>query len=203
VVLLPGGGQRAQREVLRELPAGVPAEGAGRPRLLLDPLRPQQPRQLPGRPRGTPPQVLRPPPSYLVKDKWRRINSVEYFKRGIEPKWEDPQNAKGGRFVFPVNKTQENREELYTNLVFFLLGEDYEHAGHVCGFRFISPKNNQSFYRVEIWVDFCDENMELLKHYQQLLTDLFKTLAFDSKSVRYLNNRAGDQPSKEGAKEAK
>jgi hypothetical protein len=73
----------------------------------------------------------------------------------------------------------------------------------VCGFRFISPKNNQSFYRVEIWVDFCDENMELLKHYQQLLTDLFKTLAFDSKSVRYLNNRAGDQPSKEGAKEAK
>jgi hypothetical protein len=64
----------------------------------------------------------------MVKDKWRRINSVEYFKEGIEPKWEDPKNEKGGRFVFPVNKPQENREEIYSNLVFYLLGEDFNHS---------------------------------------------------------------------------
>lgn len=126
--------------------------------------------------------------SYLVKDKWRRINSVEYFKKGIEPKWEDPKNEKGGRFVFSVNRTQENKDELYSNLVFYLLGEDFAHSEHINGFRFISPKNSQSFYRVEIWVDFSDADMELLKHFQDLLTGLFKALNFDSKSVRFLNN---------------
>ena len=58
-----------------------------------------------------------------MKEKWRRINSVEYFKKGIEPKWEDPRNEKGGRFVFPVPRTQENKDELYQQLVFFLLGD--------------------------------------------------------------------------------
>lgn len=77
--------------------------------------------------------------------------------------------------------------------MFFLLGEDFDHSEHICGFRFISPKNNQSFYRVEIWVDFNTDNMDLLKHYQTLLTDLFKTLNFDSKSVRFLNNKVESQ----------
>lgn len=135
-----------------------------------------------------------------MKDKWRRINSVEYFKKGIEPKWEDPKNEKGGRFVFSVNRTQDNKDELYSNLVFYLLGEDFAHSEHINGFRFISPKNSESFYRVEIWVDFNNTDMELLKHFQALLTDLFKMLHFDSKSVRFLNN-ASEQ--KEAAKETK
>lgn len=98
-----------------------------------------------------------------------------------------------------MSRNQENKDELYTNLVFFLLGEDFPHSEHICGFRFISPKNNQSFYRVEIWVDFANDNMDLLKHYQTLLTDLFKTLNFDSKSVRFLNNKVEPQ---EGHKES-
>jgi hypothetical protein len=74
--------------------------------------------------------------------------------------------------------------------VFYLLGEDFNYSEHINGFRFISPKNNQSFYRVEIWVDFADENTEILVHFQTLLTELFKTLNFDSKSVRFLNNKS-------------
>lgn len=99
-----------------------------------------------------------------------------------------------------MGRNQENKDDLYTNLVFYLLGEDFDHSQHINGFRFISPKNNQSFFRVEIWVDFCDEHMDLLKHFQSLLTELFKTLNFDSKSVRYLNNRV--EP-KEASKETK
>ena len=135
-----------------------------------------------------------------MKDRWRRINSVEYFKKGIEPKWEDPRNETGGRFVFSVGRSQENKDELYSNLVFYLLGEDFPHSEHINGFRFISPKNSQSFYRVEIWVAFNDGDMQLLKHYQNLLTDLFKTLSFDSRSVRFLNNRT-DPKEKEARKE--
>ena len=101
--------------------------------------------------------------------------------------------------MFSVNRSQENKDDLYSNLVFFLLGEDFDHSQHICGFRFISPKNSQSFFRVEIWVDFPDEKLDMLKHYQHLLTELFKTLNFDSKSVKFLNNRSDK---KEGDKEA-
>jgi hypothetical protein len=94
-----------------------------------------------------------------------------------------------GRFVFPVGKEQANKDEIYTNLVFYLLGEDFNFSEHINGFRFISPKNSQSFYRVEIWVDFDKENTEVLTHFQTLLTSLFQSLSFDSRSVRFLNNK--------------
>jgi hypothetical protein len=74
--------------------------------------------------------------------------------------------------------------------VFYLLGEDFDHSQHINGFRFISPKNAQAFYRVEIWVDFDGENTEVLKHFEKLLTELFRNLNFDSKSVKFLNNKS-------------
>ena len=125
VVLLSGRRRRAKGtkvKVLRKLPTGLFAESSFRPGLLLVPFRSQQPRKLPHQSRQPAKKVLFHQSSYLVKDKWRRINSVEYFKKGIQPKWEDPKNEKGGRFVFPVNRNQENKDELYCNLVFFLLG---------------------------------------------------------------------------------
>ena len=106
----------------------------------------------------------------MVADKWRRVNSIEFFKAGIEPKWEDPRNEKGGRFVFSVGRSQENREEIYSHLVYYLLGEAFSHSEHINGFRFISPKTAQAFFRVEIWVDFPDDNLDLLRHFQTLLT---------------------------------
>jgi hypothetical protein len=69
------------------------------------------------------------------------------------------------------------------------LGEDFDHSERINGFRFISPKSLQTFYRVEIWVNFNDQDIEVLKHYQILLTDLFKNLNYDSKSVKFLNNK--------------
>ena len=197
MVLFRGGAQREQLEVLPELPAGLPPQGARRPCLLLEPFPTLRPRELPRERRGKAENVRAPLPSYLVKEKWRKINSVEYFKKGIEPKWEDPRNAQGGRFVFPVPKSQENKDELYQQLVFFLLGEDFPDSEHVCGFRFISPKNSQAHYRVEIWVDFNTDSLDLLKLYQELLTNLFKELNFDSKSVKFLNNLTEPKEAKE------
>ena len=154
----------------------------------------QQPGELPPQEQQQAEHVPPAPPSFLVRDKYRRINSIEYFKKGIQPKWEDPKNENGGRFVFPVNKNQENKDDIYTNLVFYLLGEDFNHSERINGFRFISPKNAQSYYRVEIWVDFDDKDMEILRHFEKLLTELFKNLNFDSRSVKFLNNRADPAP---------
>ena len=42
--------------------------------------------------------------SYVVNDKPRKVNSIEFFKKGIEPRWEHPKNENGGRLVFQVPK---------------------------------------------------------------------------------------------------
>jgi hypothetical protein len=96
-----------------------------------------------------------------------------------------------------VNKDQDNKDEIYTNLVLYLMGEDFNFSEHINGFRFISPKNSQSYYRVEIWVDFDKDNTQVLTHFQGLLTTLFQSLNFDSKSVRFLNNRSEPTINKE------
>ena len=46
-------------------------------------------------------------------------------------------------------------------------------------------------------MDFDKENTEVLTHFQELLTALFQSLNFDSKSVHVLNNRSEPQPAKE------
>ncbi len=46
-------------------------------------------------------------------------------------------------------------------------------------------------------MDFDKENTEVLTHFQELLTALFQSLNFDSKSVHFLNNRSEPQPAKE------
>lgn len=86
--------------------------------------------------------------SYQVGDTQKRVNSIEYFRTGIEPKWEDERNQNGGRFIFQVSKSQPNKEEIYQQLTFFFLGEDFDRSDKVNGFRFISSKvNNPSSYR--------------------------------------------------------
>ena len=112
----------------------------------------------------------------------KKINSIEFFRKGIEPKWEDEQNQKGGRFIFQVLKTQGNKEQIYQELVFFFLGENFDRSDKVNGFRFITSKvNNPSSYRIEIWVNFDESDTDSLVIFQDVLTDLFKQLNFELK----------------------
>lgn len=74
------------------------------------------------------------------------------------------------------------------------MGENFDHSEKINGFRFISPKSAQTYYRVEIWVNFNDDSMDILKHYQTILTDLFKELNYDSKEVKFLNNKQEKGP---------
>ena len=133
--------------------------------------------------RAEPPESVSIVPfSYLVDGALRKINSIEYFRKGIEPKWEDPSNKNGGRFIFQVPKTQPNKEKIYEQLTFFFLGESYDRSEKVNGFRFISTKvNNPSSYRVEIWVNFDESDIESITSFQDVLTDMFKQLNFELK----------------------
>ena len=82
------------------------------------------------------------PLSYLIGESQRKVNSLEFFRKGIQPKWEDEQNQKGGRFIFQVSKAQANKEQIYEDLAFFFLGENFERSEKVNGFRFICTKVN-------------------------------------------------------------
>ena len=53
--------------------------------------------------------------------------------------------------------------------MFYLMGEGFDKAEHINGFRFTSPKTAQSFYRVEIWVDFNDSDQATLEIFSKLL----------------------------------
>lgn len=115
-------------------------------------------------------------------DSPKKINSIEFFRKGIEPKWEDEQNQKGGRFIFQVAKTQPNKEDIYEQLTFFFIGENFDRSDKVNGFRFISSKvNNPASYRIEIWVNFDESDIDSIAVYQDVLTDLFKQLNFELK----------------------
>ena len=116
----------------------------------------------------------------------RRINSIEFFRQGIEPKWEDEQNQKGGRFIFQVPKAQPNKKEIYENFTFKFIGGQFDHSEKVNGFRFISSKMpNVVSYRIEIWVNFDESDTESITHYQSVLSELFKSLNFEVREIRF------------------
>ena len=107
-----------------------------------------------------------------------RVNSLNYFKAGISPSWEDPQNQNGGRMVFQIDRTQENYEDLYEALVFYFLGEDYKFSDTINGLRFISTKTNtfpKFLYRVEVWTNFNSTQTEKVEDFRTSLFDGFLT----------------------------
>ena len=83
-------------------------------------------------------------------------------------------------------KSQPNKKEIYENFTFKFIGEAFERSEKVNGFRFISSKVPNSFsYRIEIWVNFDELDTESITHYQQVLSELFKSLNFEVREIRF------------------
>ncbi|TKR94804.1 hypothetical protein L596_009043 [Steinernema carpocapsae] len=60
------------------------------------------------------------------------------FRKGIQPTWEDPNNAAGGRWMVFVNKNKENRNQVIDHywiwLLLTLIGEHFDDlGGEICG----------------------------------------------------------------------
>jgi len=81
-----------------------------------------------------------------VEDFWRLFNNVSppsqlqlgcsynLFKNGIEPKWEDPANAKGGKWTIIVQKTKGLLDKMWLWLILACIGEVLEEEDdQVCG----------------------------------------------------------------------
>lgn len=85
------------------------------------------------------------------------MESINFFKDPIEPKWEFGDNAKGGYFSFSFNKETPNKmiNDIYESLVFMALGSTFQLCDHLKGVRIIDTAIKKSFRcRFEIWVDY-------------------------------------------------
>jgi len=94
-----------------------------------------------------------------VEDFWRYYNHMvkpskietnanyHFFKKGIKPMWEDPQNSKGGKWVITL-KDKALVDMLWENVLLSLVGETIDIDDEVCGAVFSRRKGGD---RVAVW----------------------------------------------------
>jgi len=78
-----------------------------------------------------------------IEEFWSVYNNVHHpsklgngadfycFKHKIEPKWEDPVCANGGKWTITYNKGKSDTSWLYTLLA--MIGEQFDHGDEICG----------------------------------------------------------------------
>jgi hypothetical protein len=118
---------------------------------------------------------------FQIDDSTHNINAINYFREGINPTWEDPNNQHGGRLVFQIDKAIENYKEIYEWLIFYFLGESESCAEDINGIRFISNRHNNMFkyhYRVEVWTKFNSKDEDKVVSFRGTFVKDFFTSFF-------------------------
>lgn len=103
-----------------------------------------------------------------------------FFKNGIRPMWEDPQNVKGGRLtVIHVSQKQfAMADEVWLDLLVFLIGENFDHTEDVCGM----VMNSRSYgYKIAVWTAHSDEKTvtHIGQTIKKSLKGLFAPITFE------------------------
>eukprot|EP01095_Lingulamoeba_sp_RSL-Kostka_P006177 TRINITY_DN1918_c0_g1_i2.p1 TRINITY_DN1918_c0_g1~~TRINITY_DN1918_c0_g1_i2.p1 ORF type:complete len:316 (+),score=78.40 TRINITY_DN1918_c0_g1_i2:56-1003(+) len=86
------------------------------------------------------------PPSRLSLN-----TSYYFFKNGIKPMWEDPENLNGGKWVFSLRN---NFDKIWEDILIYLIGETICNSEKICGFEFSKRKNYDRFC---LWLKQCNE----------------------------------------------
>ncbi|KAH3762719.1 eukaryotic translation initiation factor [Pelomyxa schiedti] len=81
------------------------------------------------------------------------------FKTGIEPKWEDPSNENGGKWLLTLNKKVPKLDEMWLDVILACIGEQFEEgADFICGAVLtIKPKED----RIALWIKEADTEITL------------------------------------------
>jgi translation initiation factor 4E len=95
-----------------------------------------------------------------VEDFWRYYNHMvkpskietnsnyHFFKKGIKPMWEDPHNAKGGKWVLTLKGDKGLVDVIWENVVLAMVGETLDSEDEVCGAVFSKRKGGD---RIAVW----------------------------------------------------
>lgn len=97
----------------------------------------------------------------LVDKEEKVLECIMLFKKGIEPKWEDPKNEDGGSLILLIdNLTLDSQiDEIWKNLVFALVGNTFPNTAHVNGIRFMDRFKKHGQLKLEVWI-----NVGLMKY---------------------------------------
>jgi hypothetical protein len=82
------------------------------------------------------------------------VECLMLFKRGIEPKWEDPANQYGGSLIVELKETTNDQlDEIWKNIVFALIGHNFPFSECVNGFRLLDRIKKLDLVKFEIWIN--------------------------------------------------
>jgi len=85
--------------------------------------------------------------------------NYHFFKKGIKPMWEDPANAKGGKWIIVLkSRHRERLDEMWANLLLALIGETLDVEDDICGAVCSRRKNGD---KIAVWTK-TKNNEELI-----------------------------------------
>jgi len=143
-----------------------------------------------------------------VEDFWRLWNNImpcsklapgsnySLFKDGIEPKWEDPVNKYGGKWVvqFP-SKQRDKLHQYWLYIVLALIGETFQADDDVCGVVVSIRKAD----KIAVWTKDSDETSTMLigQRFKQCLELPENTVvSYQSHNTAMKRNSSFNNPSK-------
>jgi translation initiation factor 4E len=156
-------------------------------------------------------QSLKPVYTFsTVEDFWCMWNNIRpaseiklgcnyhLFKEGISPKWEDPHNVKGGKWIVLISSEERpNRlDQLWLYTVLACIGEDFVDSDEICGC-VMSIRN--SLNRIALWLRISDDDQIVLRigrRYKELLgitTSVYFELHSDRMQTKERRYRRDDR----------
>ncbi|EPZ35641.1 isopentenyl-diphosphate delta-isomerase [Rozella allomycis CSF55] len=112
------------------------------------------------------------PPFELIEG-----TNYHYFREGIEPSWEDPENENGGRWYVNIRKDPRVNEAWVTT-VLACVGSLFEHSDNVCGC-VITVRQQSRMYRLAIWIKNASDETSVLEignTWKKLTVSYFKSI---------------------------
>ncbi|KAL3507571.1 hypothetical protein ACH5RR_032953 [Cinchona calisaya] len=129
-------------------------------------------------------QIFRPSKSVVNAD-------FHLFKAGVEPKWEDPECAGGGKWTVAVNQ-KANLDTMWLETLMALIGEQFDEADEICG---VVASVRQRQDKVSLWTKTAPNEaaqMSIGRKWKEILdvTDkIYYSFHDDAKRERSAKNR--------------
>lgn len=102
-------------------------------------------------------------------------SDYHFFKEGIQPKWEDKHNAKGGKWVVTIPRAKSRAlDQVWLHTLMSLIGEIYSNPDEVCGAVVSLRKNGD---RVSLWTRTAlnkDYAMEVGTQFKEVISEFSK-----------------------------
>lgn len=116
-------------------------------------------------------------------------SNYHLFRTGIEPKWEDPANLNGGRWVFSSSRNHALKvDKIWEKTIYELLNEKFSYFGSECVKGLVgSARKNE--IRIAIWTaDAFDQTKQFTigKYWKTIIEEFFAQTNF---SLNFFPNK--------------